>query len=142
MNTLKRIPAHGNGAVGRLCGMTLVEIAISLALLGLILVGVMGSLSTSFLTQRHNSDLMECQLLTQRVLEEIQSTPYNSLLSFNGTYVDDPGGKHRARIFASTAALNLVQLEVETSTVSVGPTPNPAQPRNTVRAVTLFSNKS
>ena len=113
-------------------GLTLVEVAISISLLGLILVGVMGSLSTSFLTQRSNSDVLECQLMTQRVLEELQSTPFKSLPSFNGTYVDDGASKHRARIHVKVAGMNLVQVEV--STVSL------VGPNNGVRAVTMIAN--
>ncbi len=113
-------------------GLSMIEVAISLSLLGLILVGVLGSLSTGFMAQRNNSDILECQLLTQRVIEEVQGSEFDSLPSFNGKYVEDTAHKHRARIYASMIGMNLVQLEVETASLVI--------PQNSARAVTLVSN--
>ncbi len=119
-------------ASGRTEGLSMVEIAITISLLGLILVGILGSLSTGFLAQRSNGDLTECQMFTQQVIEEIRSTPFADLLSFNGTYVDDAAGTHRARIAASVYGMNLVKIEVVTSSLS--------QPQNSCGAVTLMAN--
>ena len=112
--------------------MTIVEIAITISLLGIIIVGVLGTFSTGFMTQRSNGDFLECQYFTQQVLEEIQSTPFSDLLSFNGTYVDDTAGRHRARITASVYGVNLVKIEVNTSTLT--------PPQNSCHAVTLIAN--
>jgi Tfp pilus assembly protein PilV len=131
MKSVKRAVEAGAPAE-RTRGLSMVEVAISVSLLGLILVGVMGSLSTSFIAQRTNSDVMQCQLLTQQVMEEVQSTPYTDLLSFNGTFLDDTSGKHRARITASLQGANLVRIEVNTTSLD--------HPQNTARAVTMIAN--
>ena len=115
----------------RLCGLTMIEIMVTIALLALIMIGILASLSTSFLAQRNNTDLLECQFLSQRVLEEVKSTSYDGLLSFNGTHVDDTSGKYRASISASNAAANLVQVEVVTAARE--------KPQNSTRMVTLIS---
>ncbi len=99
-------------------GLTLVEIALTIALLGMIMIGVMASLSTGFLAQRSNSDLLETQLLAREVLEEVQSTPYDSLLSFNGTSVTSGNGKCQASISAATAGTGLVRIAVASTCVA------------------------
>jgi len=124
-------PAAGLGDGSRLRGLTLLEIMVTIALLALIMIGILASLSTSFLAQRNNTDLLECQFLSQRVLEEVKSTSYDGLLSFNGTHVDDTSGKYRASISASNAAANLVQVEVVTAARE--------KPINSTRVVTLIS---
>jgi len=121
----------GFGSGSSPCGLTLIEITITIAILALIMIGVLTSLSTSFMAQRNNTDLLECQFLTQRVLEEIKSTSYDGLLSFNGTRVDDASGKYRASISASSVAANLVQVEVVTAARE--------KPQNSTRMVTLIS---
>ncbi len=124
--------AAGLGKGSSPCGLTMVEITITIAILALIMIGVLTSLSTSFMAQRNNTDLLECQFLTQRVLEEVKSTSYDGLLSFNGTRVDDPSGKYRASISASSAATNLVRVEVVTTARD--------NPESSARMVTLISN--
>lgn len=126
---MRRIgPPH----IHRSNGLTLIEVSITLVVLTLILTGLMASLSTGFLAQRQNTDLLECQLLTQQVIEEVQTAPYATLLSFNGTHVDDTAKTHRAQILARLADTGLVQIEVTTASLS--------QPLNTLRAVTLISS--
>jgi len=105
---------------------------VALGILSVILLSLLGSLSAGFQGERNNTDRLECRLLTEQVLEEIQSTPFDGLLSFNGTFLDDPSGKHRARISAAPDELNLVRIEVTTSSLE--------NPQISLRAVILISN--
>ncbi len=109
----------------------MLEIMVAMTILAFILVGVLASLSTSFLAQRNNTDALECQLLTQRVIEEVKSRPYDTLLSFNGTRVDDASGRYRASISAANVGANLVQVEVVTVARD--------KPDNSARVVSLIS---
>lgn len=93
-------------------GLTLLEVTITVALLALILVGVLGALSTGALAQRSNTGMLGCQLLSRQVLEELKSVPYDGLAAFDGKSVDDVSGKYRATISVFPAATNLMELEV------------------------------
>lgn len=79
------------------------------------MIGVMASLSTGFMAQRSNSEILESQLLAREVLEEVQSTAYDSLLSFNGTSVTSGNGRFRADITAAAAGTGLVRISVSSS---------------------------
>ncbi len=91
-------------------GFSLIEVAAGLALLAVILLGVMAAISTAFTGTRESTDRMENQLLLNRVIEEIQASPYESLLSFNGTFVTE--GDHRADIQVALTEPNLIQVQV------------------------------
>lgn len=99
-------------------GMSLIEVAVATSLLALILLGVMFSLSTGFMARRNNTDNMENQFFTRGVMEELQSTTYASLLSFNGTAVASANGKYRASITVNSAGVNLLRIVVTSADVT------------------------
>ena len=99
-------------------GMSLIEVAVATSLLALILLGVMFSLSTGFMARRNNTDNMENQFFTRGVMEELQSTAYASLLSFNGTAVASANGKYRASITVNSAGVNLLRIVVTSADVT------------------------
>ena len=113
-------------------GFTLIEVSLALSLIAMILVGVMAALSSAFLAQRNNSEIVETQFLTQQVIEEAQDSAFDDLLSFNGTSVTSTDGLYRAQITASSAGLHLVRIEVVSSSI--------ARPTIWSRAVTLISD--
>jgi type II secretory pathway pseudopilin PulG len=102
------IPAPGD----RRGGMSLVEIALAISILGLILIGVLGSLSMGFMAKKNNSDQLANQFFARRIIEQMQSTPYVTLLSFNGTSVTSTDGKYRSSIAVRDAGLNLLRIVV------------------------------
>jgi Tfp pilus assembly protein PilV len=108
----------GTHAGERSRGMTMIEIAITISLLALIILGVMGALSTGFMAQRNGSEILANQYHARRVVEEIQSSPFSSLLSFNGTSVTSADGKCQATIAATSVGTNLVRVVVTSSPVA------------------------
>jgi type II secretory pathway pseudopilin PulG len=98
--------------------MTLLEITVTVAILSAILLGVMGSLSTGFLAKRANAETMENQFYARKVLEEVQNSSYDTLLSFNGTYVNSTDGKYRANITAGSGGANLTRIEVSCQSIA------------------------
>ena len=99
-------------------GMSLIEVAVATSLLALILLGVMFSLSTGFMARRNNTDNMENQFFARGVMEELQSTVYAGLLSFNGTAVASANGKYRASITVNSAGVNLLRIVVTSADVT------------------------
>ena len=113
-------------------GFTLIEVSLALSMIAMILVGVMAALSSGFLAQRNNSEIVETQFLTQQVVEEIQDSAFDDLLSFNGTSVTSTDGFYRAQVTAASAGLHLIRIEVVSSSI--------ARPTIWSRAVTLISD--
>lgn len=87
-----------------------------LALVGAILLGVMASISTAFMGQRDSTARTESHFLLGRVLEEIQASPYDTLLSFNGTSVTE--GDHRAAIRVAPVGPDLLEVQVDVVSTS------------------------
>ena len=102
----------------RRAGMSLVEIALAISILGLILIGVMGSLSMGFMAKKNNSDQLANQFFARRIIEQMQSTPYSTLLSFNGTSVTSTDGKYRSSIAVRDAGLNLLRIVVTSNALT------------------------
>jgi hypothetical protein len=83
-------------------GMHLLEIAVSMTLVLVILLGVMASISSA--------SFAASQMLMNQVIEEVQASPFDSLLSFNGQFVTS--GVHRADITTGSVNADLVQIQV------------------------------
>jgi len=83
---------------------------VSTVILGTVLIGTLGSLSTAAIGQRNDGTRVESQLLLSRVMEELRSTAFNSLPSFDGTWLDEGG--HRAEINVLPQGPGLLKLSV------------------------------
>ncbi|MEC9348174.1 MAG: hypothetical protein VX272_07260 [Planctomycetota bacterium] len=91
-------------------GFSLLEVALSTVILGAVLIGTLGSLSTAAIGQRHDGARVESQLLLSRVMEELRVTAFNSLVSYDGTWIEE--GRHRADINVSPRGPGLLKLSV------------------------------
>ena len=91
-------------------GFSLLEVALSTVILGAVLIGTLGSLSTAAIGQRHDGARVESQLLLSRVMEELRATAFNSLVSYDGTWIEE--GRHRADIHVSPRGPGLLKLSV------------------------------
>jgi Tfp pilus assembly protein PilV len=91
-------------------GMHLLEIAVSMTLVLVILLGVMASISSASFAERSASEGLASQMLMNQVIEEVQASPFDSLLSFNGQFVTS--GAHRADITTGSVNADLVQIQV------------------------------
>lgn len=98
-------------AVERSGGWSLIEVAVGLTLVAVILLGVTATLSTAAVGHRSTRSRIESQLLLNRVLEEIQASPYDTLLSFNGTFLVE--GDHRVDISVVQTDVHLVQIQAD-----------------------------
>ena len=94
-------------------GFSLIEVTLALTILLIMLLGILASLSNASIAERETAEVLESQLLVTQVLEEIQSARYETLLSFNGTFVVN--GNHRADITAGLAGPDLTRIEVDVS---------------------------
>jgi prepilin-type N-terminal cleavage/methylation domain-containing protein len=94
-------------------GLTLIEIAISLSIIGVLLLGVMASLTTGLSAQAENRERLTAQYLVRDVLEEIQDNDFANLLSFDGLFVTE--GAHQADISVSLVNTNLMRVQVSTT---------------------------
>ena len=91
-------------------GFSLLETAISTVILGAVLIGTLGSLSTAAIGQRTDGVRVESQLLLSRVMEELRSTPFGSLAGFDETWINEGG--HRAEINVVPQGPGLLKLSV------------------------------
>ena len=96
--------------MGRQGGFSLLEMALSTVILGAVLIGTLGSLSTAAIGQRTDGVRVESQLLLSRVMEELRSTSFESLLGFDETWIDEGG--HRAEINVTPQGPGLLKLSV------------------------------
>lgn len=111
-------------------GSSLIEVAISLALILAILLGVMAALSTGSLAQMNATEATSSQLLLSQAIEEVKNNDYDSLLSFNGQTV--VSGTNTATILADLVSANLTRIQVTVTST--------AFPDVTSRAVILLAN--
>ena len=111
-------------------GMTLIEIAISLSIIGVLLLGVMASLSTGLSAQSINGERLTAHYLARDVLEEIQDNDFTNLLSFDGQFVTE--GAHQADISVSLVNVHLMRVQVTTTSTQY--------PEVSASAVTMISN--
>ena len=91
-------------------GFSLLEVALSTVILGAVLIGTLGSLSTAAIGQRNDGARVESHLLLSRVMEELRATAFNSLVSYDGTWIEE--GRHRADINVSPRGPGLLKLSV------------------------------
>ncbi len=111
-------------------GSSLIEVAISLALILAILLGVMAALSTGSLAQLNATEATTSQLLLSQAIEEVKNNDYDSLLSFNGQTV--VSGTNTATILADLVSTDLTRIQVTVTST--------AFPDVTSRAVILLAN--
>ena len=124
--------AGAEGAVDeRRAGWSLIEAAVGLMLVAVILLGVTATLTTAAIGHRATTSRVESQMLLNQVLEEIQASPYDTLLSFHGTYVVE--GNYRADISAALADVHLVAIQVGVT--------SPADPTVSMRGVLMVADR-
>jgi len=109
--TIQVIGGRRAGSADSRCGFSLVEVAVALTLVGVIVLGVLATVSTAAASGRSSGARLDSQMLLNQVIEEIQGSPYDTLLGFHGTFVVE--GDHRADISAVLADVNLVQIQVD-----------------------------
>lgn len=102
-----RARSRGEGEAG----FNLLEATVALAILAIAILGVLASISTASIAERETAERLENQAVLGQVLEEIQSAPFDTLLSLNGTFVVK--GNHRADIRAALDRVGLVRIQVD-----------------------------
>jgi prepilin-type N-terminal cleavage/methylation domain-containing protein len=111
-------------------GFTLLEVFMAMTIVAIILLGVMGSISTASFAERNAGESLQSQMLLNQVIEELQDNPFSNLLSFNGQFVTS--GDHRADILVGLLSPDLARIQVSvTSTL---------YPEVSTRALVFISN--
>ncbi|HVR76206.1 MAG TPA: prepilin-type N-terminal cleavage/methylation domain-containing protein [Planctomycetota bacterium] len=91
-------------------GFNLIEMMISMAIVLATLLGVMASLSTASIAEINSSESVENQFLLGQTLEELKNNSFDTLLSFNGTFVTS--GSNRADISVDLLTPDLARIQV------------------------------
>lgn len=91
-------------------GFNLLEIAITMAIVLTILLGVMASISTASMAEMNSSEHVASQLLLSQALEELKANDFNDLITFNGQFVTS--GTNRADIAVAYLTPDLIRLQV------------------------------
>ena len=91
-------------------GFSLLETTLSAVILGAVLIGTLGSLSSAAVGQRNDSTRVTSQLLLSRVMEELRSTSPESLPTYDGSWLEEDG--YRAEINVVPHAAGLLKLSV------------------------------
>ncbi len=115
-------------------GLNLLEVSVSLSVITLACLGVMASLSTGAFAFRESNEFHESQLLVQEVIEELNTVSFDTLLSFDGQYVNSEDGEYRADIGVDYVSQDLIRVHVSCTLVGNGDLES--------EAVRLFSNRS
>ncbi len=109
-------PANHPETAPRSAGFNLIEVAISMAIILTILLGVMASISTASIAEMTASEGVANQLLLSQTLEELKSNDFDDLITFNGQVVTN--GTNRATIQAALVTTDLVRLQVDVASTS------------------------
>lgn len=107
---LARPRANGPCARNRLAGFSLLETTLSTVILGAVLIGTLGSLSSAAVGQRNDSTRVTGQLLLSRVMEELRSTAPESLPGYDGSWLEEDG--YRVEINVAPHAAGLLKLSL------------------------------
>ncbi len=94
----------------------LLEATVALAILTLALLGVLAAISNASVAERETAQMLESQAALAQVLEEIQSLPYDTVLSLNGTFVTK--GNQRADIRAALDRVGLIRVQVDVTSAA------------------------
>ena len=100
----------GANSRNRQQGFSLLETTLSAVILGAVLIGTLGSLSSAAVGQRTDSTRVGSQLLLSRVIEELRSTPPESLPGYDRRWLEEDG--YRAEINVVPHAAGLLKLSV------------------------------
>lgn len=107
---LAQARSAGRRGERRQCGFSLLETTLSTVILGAVLIGTLGSLSSAAVSQRGDGTRVGSQLLLSRVMEELRSTSPESLPGFDGSWLDEDG--YRAQISVVPHGAGLLKLSV------------------------------
>ena len=111
--TLAQPRAAGSGAPYRQQGFSLLETTLSTVILGAVLIGTLGSLSSAAVGQRKDSTRVTGQLLLSRVVEELRSTAPESLPAYDGTWLEEDGYRLEINVVPHAAGLLKLSLRVQ-----------------------------
>lgn len=105
--------ADGPCARNRQQGFSLLETTLSTVILGAVLIGTLGSLSSAAIGQRSDSTRVVSQLLLSRVMEELRSTPPESLPGYDGNWLEEDGYRVEINVVPHAAGLLKLSLRVQ-----------------------------
>lgn len=102
-------------------GFSLPEVAVALALLATVVLGVLGGLVKAADAQRATRAELQSLQLLDRMVEELQAVDFDALTGFDGTFVEQ--NDHRAELTVVRLEPRLIQVQVDvTSTQFPGTT--------------------
>ena len=105
--------AAGPCARNRQQGFSLLETTLSTVILGAVLIGTLGSLSSAAVGQRNDSTRVAGQLLLSRVIEELRSTTPESLPAYDGSWLEEDGYRVEINVVPHAAGLLKLSLRVQ-----------------------------
>ena len=103
----------GPCARNRQQGFSLLETTLSTVILGAVLIGTLGSLSSAAVGQRNDSTRVAGQLLLSRVIEELRSTAPESLPAYDGSWLEEDGYRVEINVVPHAAGLLKLSLRVQ-----------------------------
>ena len=98
-------------------GFTIVEMLITAALVGIVVIGVVSTFTTAFVADRNSQEIMTSRNMAQEIMENMQAVDFDNLLAMNGTTVtrDDL----TANVSVDQVASGLLRVEVLVSHASI-----------------------
>lgn len=92
-------------------GLSLPEVAVALALLSTVALGVLGGIVDAAEVQRTTRTELECLRLLDRMMEETQAVAFDGLIGLDGTFVEQ--NRHRADLTVVRLTPGLIQVQVD-----------------------------
>ena len=98
-------------------GFTLIEMLITAALIGIVVVGVVSTFTTAFIADRNSQEVITGRNLAQEVMETMAAVDYGNLLAMHGNAItrDD----FTATISVDQIAAGLLRVEVAVTHANV-----------------------
>ena len=103
-------------------GLTLFEVLIAAAVLGMVFLGLLAAMGDSFLANRAAYASTRSQNLAKCVMEETLQTTFDNLLSLDGDTVTQDGFTATVHVLESTADLRLIEVTVAKAGTHTGTT--------------------
>ncbi|MEM7261015.1 MAG: hypothetical protein AAF488_03430 [Planctomycetota bacterium] len=91
-------------------GLTIVEIVIATVIIAITAAGVLSSISMAYIADRSSQDLITAQNLSRGVMESVEVTPFEGLLSLDGATLTD--GRFQALTNVTLVSVGLNRVEV------------------------------
>jgi len=103
-------------------GLTLFEILLSAAILGIVFVGLSAAMGGAMLADNASYASTRSESLAKRVLEEVLETEFDNLLSLDGNTVTQDQFVATIHVVESTANLRLIEVTVAKEGTHTGTT--------------------